>query len=329
MPRPAVRLRATRANPPGLVSGDDERRALYSAALQQSEDLFAAAASVGPLARPLPLFYAVSQAGRALVASRKEEKWQVRGHGLTQEKREPAWSYEGGVLHFGVEPKPGGGLFGATAAALGVRGLTGACDIGALWAALPEAGFPGIETWARALRVWPPIYDREKYAHLRSYHSGYVILPSGFSAEREAIDKLLMRYPDADGAHVVVSQTIIPTEETPFGFGVLVKWPEPPNEPGEQPSKEFLDSRVHVRVPEVRPREHWLVPSVGNGDDGLPLLLLWWALLFGLSLLARYEPVAWQAALNPDASELAVPLEELLDNALEIVPDLFVDALSP
>ncbi len=27
-------------------------------------------------------------------------------------------------------------------------------------------------------------------------------------------------------------------------------------------------------------------------------ILLWWALIFALSLLARYEPVAWQAALD-------------------------------
>ena len=33
--------------------------------------------------RPLPLFYAVSQAGRAVSAARSDEPWKLRHHGLT------------------------------------------------------------------------------------------------------------------------------------------------------------------------------------------------------------------------------------------------------
>jgi hypothetical protein len=58
----------------------------------------------------------------------------------------------------------------------------------------------------------------------------------------------------------------------------------------------------------------------------LPPLLLWWALLFGLSLLARYQPAAWRAALDLDHSPCADPLATLLDEALVIVPDLLFDA---
>lgn len=53
-----------------------------------------------------------------------------------------------------------------------------------------------------------------------------------------------------------------------------------------------------------------------------------WGLLFGLSLLARYEPVAWQKALDPDGSPLAVELEELLDEALEVMPELLAEAIT-
>ena len=66
MARSPVRFRATRAAPPGMAAADEKRRALLSAALQQSEDLFEAAHAVGPLARPIPLFYAISQAGALL-----------------------------------------------------------------------------------------------------------------------------------------------------------------------------------------------------------------------------------------------------------------------
>jgi len=60
-----------------------------------------------------------------------------------------------------------------------------------------------------------------------------------------------------------------------------------------------------------------------HGDQrSLLPVLIWWVLLFGLSLLARYEPVAWQAALDLDHSKIADPLTSLLDDALEIFPDL-------
>lgn len=52
-------------------------------ALEQAEQLFAAAAVTGPTARPLLLFYGVSpQAGRALTAACiVENVWKPRGHG--------------------------------------------------------------------------------------------------------------------------------------------------------------------------------------------------------------------------------------------------------
>ncbi len=70
----------------------------------------------------------------------------------------------------------------------------------------------------------------------------------------------------------------------------------------------------------------WLRPSAD--DIALSWLLTWWTLLFGLSMLARYEPVGWATALDVESSELAVPLEELLDIALELVPELIIDELT-
>ena len=52
-----------------------------------------------------------------------------------------------------------------------------------------------------------------------------------------------------------------------------------------------------------------------------------WALLFALSTLARYHPESWVAALNPDLSRIAVPLERGLDAALSAVPLLLLVAL--
>jgi hypothetical protein len=98
-----------------------------------------------------------------------------------------------------------------------------------------------------------------------------------------------------------------------------VTWPEP--------SPELVPPYPHARIREDRQAsEHWLVPAVGGGTGRLSPLLLRWALLFGLSLLARYQPAAWRAALNFDRSFCADPLTELLDEALDIVPDLLFEA---
>jgi hypothetical protein len=49
--------------------------------------------------------------------------------------------------------------------------------------------------------------------------------------------------------------------------------------------------------------------------------------LFGLSLLARYKPALWVQALAVDRSDRAVPLEVVLDQAVEALPALVYSAL--
>lgn len=63
------RIRALRSRPPGLAAREEERLRVFGAALQQSEELFGAAAAVSEAAKPLPLFYGVSQAGREIAAA--------------------------------------------------------------------------------------------------------------------------------------------------------------------------------------------------------------------------------------------------------------------
>jgi hypothetical protein len=69
-----------------------------------------------------------------------------------------------------------------------------------------------------------------------------------------------------------------------------------------------------------------LLPAVGGSSETLPPLVLWWILLFGLSLFTRYESARWTAALEL-RHPLAVPLEALLDEALEAVPQRILAAL--
>jgi len=91
-PRDALaRVRALRANPPGLAATDPKRRAVFGAALEQFEQLLGAAEVSGPASAPLPLFYALSQAGRAIAAARlpDHQRWDFTGHGLKGQKSYP------------------------------------------------------------------------------------------------------------------------------------------------------------------------------------------------------------------------------------------------
>lgn len=56
-------------------------------------------------------------------------------------------------------------------------------------------------------------------------------------------------------------------------------------------------------------------------------LLAWWAVLFALSMLARYQPNTWTACLDIDTSPYAEPLETLLDRALLTGPELLLHAI--
>jgi hypothetical protein len=67
------RIRVLRARPPARIEG--ERAGVFISALEQAEQLMRAAADVGPAARALPLFYAISQAGRAIAAARLPDRW--------------------------------------------------------------------------------------------------------------------------------------------------------------------------------------------------------------------------------------------------------------
>lgn len=76
-------LRALRHDPPGLAAVRGPRKRTFDAALEQAEQLFAAASVVGAAVRPLLLFYGLSQAGRALAAAWvSADNGQLSGHGI-------------------------------------------------------------------------------------------------------------------------------------------------------------------------------------------------------------------------------------------------------
>jgi hypothetical protein len=123
---------------------------VFAAALRQSEELFDAAKAVSAAAKPLPLFYGLSQAGRAITAARDQDAgWKSYGHGLkvgedSVDIGRSTITADGG----------GKGLFGGFTRALGSDGIEGKVELSSVWASIPElAHLPNLRR--RALGVLP------------------------------------------------------------------------------------------------------------------------------------------------------------------------------
>ncbi|MEN3285199.1 MAG: hypothetical protein V7607_6339 [Solirubrobacteraceae bacterium] len=328
-----------------MAAQDPERRATFDAALRQAQELAEAAAVAGYAAKPLPLFYSLSQAGRAIAASRLARTWQLKGHGLSPRDQAE------GILTSKVEQTGGeNASFPAVAAALGSPPLAGPCELGALWAANPDLASVPIGDRPAALRVElgvrslgrpyddAPPQDPETTP---TTTGGMVSLSVPLAGETVAeVSTALEAYPTLRGA--------VPYGSVPGGSGPVDDASQPVvrlNDPGGR-------SLVNVGVTAddtMMLADYWrrqdemcsfvetsdliqhhatghVLPEVAGGPAPLPLLL-WWGLLLGLSSFARYEPAAWTAAIDPSSSRVAVSLERALDVAESDIPNRILSAL--
>lgn len=276
-----------------------------------------AAGSVGPASRPLLLYYALSQAGRAVVAARGDKAEAPRYHGLSLH------SVTDRILETVVKPKPEG-QFATVAEAVGSPGLQAEVELGALMVTIPElAALPQLEgRWPRALPVW--LSDPNSVWSQSAASTGLgttlrfvplvVVFPHPVPASVGDLADALAPYPTASTVDCA-SLGGPPQEETLDGTGVVIQW----RHPGD--ASDPLPPRY---APEGR---RWLRPAVCGTDLPPNLLMTWWAILFGLSMLARYHPVEWVRALDVDHSSEAVVLECTLDLALKVVPELVLEPI--
>lgn len=290
--------------------------------LAQFDELIAASAAVGPASRPLPLFYALSQAGRAIAAAHAEDAWLLRGHGLSspglgtalldiEVKRAPAEGMDRRWVDSvtGVVSATGNGIF------------TEMATIGTLWASLPEgfyllpASFDSV-SFPMGLAVAP---DSEQLRRLVDPAHLYAVAVD-FEGTPDDLDKdLREHYPSSAGMNAYIPFPGQPVHHvfTPQGSGLAVRWNR------QEAHDAGLDRDVAALE---RDGWLWLRPSVS--EVPLSSLMTWWTLLFGLSMLTRYEPAGWMQALDYESSPLAAPLAKLLDIGLTRVPELTLDALT-
>jgi hypothetical protein len=326
------RIRVLRAQPPARVEG--ERAGVFVSGIEQAEQLMNAAADVGPAASPLLLFYALSQAGRAIAAAHLDDPWRLSGHGL---KLPAPGDPSAGLLHRVVKPENGEGSKGRRQSFAGVAEATGSgqlsspLELGAVWAAIPELmpplPQPPLEdaAWIRPLRVFRPVFDA---AHMRLADMRPLeLLIDGLpDADPDTLLQCLGDYPTAAGAYMWhtrgMRKDILITQPSAVGMLPVFCWPDVPT------NVQLRARHLNGIAPDYRGLgTRLLLPRVG-GKDPLSPLMLWWLLLFGLSSIARYDPELWIAALDANNSRLAVPIEAALGAALDALPELVLDALA-
>lgn len=321
-----LKIRAMRARPPGRAADESDRRGVFSAALGQFDELLDAAAAVGPASRPLPLYYALNQAGRAIAASRQQphRPWRPMLHGLSISLP------DGGALQDTIiSPQRGvsdarPGSFHLMAETIGASHpgsgggspLSNATALRNVWAAIPGLDRPGLGGGCPQALPVEPVGSRE--FPVLAYLRGLDWLPVSETAGDRLREVLTETYP-AYSTGLVVHGVAYDQSADMMAARGEVSW----RSPDETPRSVYMATERYLW-----PCSAWLIPKLSSGDT-LPPILLWWALIQALSSLARYHPAEWTAALDPDRSEWAVSIEKVLRLGLDVVPRLVLMILSP
>jgi len=311
-------IRNLRAAPPlslaSVLVGD--RADVFHMALEQSEQLFRAAAAVERESRPLLLFYGLGQAGRALAAASEAlsvREWPASGHGLkanVAELRPSAiWS-----LRTSVKPDQQD-LFSRASTALGSATDIGEVTMGAAAANLLEFvyEFRGFGEFPRILTVGPALVQSATSVDLDRKPSKFPI-----SVEpEEDLETFLASVPLLARFGFWRDSNQVPQRD--HNGHVLVAVPMEDLDLDGQHAK--LRGRQTYRGQDVAVR------ALGTSPNVVHPLMVWWLVLYPLSMLARYEPRKWQQVLDLRGSTNWSQIEFICDRALDAVPQLLAEAL--
>ena len=301
-------VQSLRARPPGLAGQDGQRRRVFGSSLEQFDELLEAAAAVRPAAAPIPLFYALSQAGRALAAVHiSDSPWRPRSHGLRV--GDPQKTIGDAML---TPEASKAGSFQLFCRSIGSAPLTAPVSLGAVWAATGR--------FQRATGLGAGHPSPLTLQPLDGQLAGCAVLEGDAAADlpdHEAHAAVLLRerlgrYPSSRKGILRVEPDPWPgmTFATPR---VVVSWRTPEGEALELTDvaqQEFVGAEGRLL----------LRPALADGGATLDPIAAMYASLLGLSSLARYHPDAWQAALNRDLAETAITIETAIDLARELLP---------
>jgi hypothetical protein len=320
-------LRSTRAEPPAGIKG--ARRKTYAAALEQAQQMFTAAASVGVATRPVLLFYGLSQGGRAIATAAKHvhnNDYPLSGHGI---KANPS-TLVGTLADVRVygDNTPAGS-FTRLSKILNspVWDHTAPVTLGEAWNTLPEARVFPLDHPAGA-RPLPVTVDEYSVVSQSQTAPPVQLIVTGIPSDImpppqhqgavPALEAFLGQYPKLAGHTAMYPKGVYPD-----GQGGTVHLAYTSSHTGYH--ERTADALAHST--RYRLRDQYVFPAVGANTNSLHPVMAWWAVLFALSMLARYHPEAWADHIAVDTSKVAVRIEHLLTEALTAVPELLLQTI--
>jgi hypothetical protein len=300
--RYALRKRRTSLESKTLLASSSSRRGAFSAAMQQFEELMSASAAVGPASRPITLYYAVVQAGLAVAAAHKTDPWSFSQHGLKlQNARAP-------IAEISVGPE-GIGAFQIVTQATNSPPLHMPVTVDALWSSLPDFEYMKLPSSSAPIAL-----GIHAYVGQTPFLATVIVEDEnpGPKKFKQHLSDRLSAYPGIDGFTVVEGSY---SEVRERRWTVELRW----------------DREIYLGdiAPPYRYNENYFLrPSLDRQGNPPPSpFMTWWAMLYTFSVLSRYYPREWAAALNVDKSDTAALLEYCLELALDVVPHLVRDAL--
>lgn len=332
-------LRALRSQKVGQADKGD-RQKTFNAALEQAEQLFSAGSTVGTATQPILIFYGLSQLGRAIAAASTEldnNDYRLIGHGLSDQLN--------GAATQGLSQVPvrgdGKGAFPMVAKALKASPMSQKLPLGDIWGLLPDAErFPLPGTSSLKRLTLEPEAPHTIRGSVRA-RGGLYPLPVGLqvSVKDPSVGRDVVPHEDIEEEHRLLRKHLEP-------YPSLDGWslPEPSGKIPYQLG--FYGSKTWLHVPITFPKlslESEYAALAGRSteyhgtlsvypkldDSNLPAhpFLLWWAVLFTLSRLARYEPNVWLKLTSVSEDPSAVPIEYILNEAIRAVPELALKAV--
>jgi hypothetical protein len=294
--------------------------------------LFTAAAAVDYASRPILLFYGLSQAGRAVAAASTaadNDSYRLSGHGIEAvnlSQRPP--------LHLIELIDRGRGSFTRLASLLASGSLPKGAPFGQIWATIPDLRDSPLDTGSTEYK--PPLRCEEQYREDVDVLTGSIRLPwhLGEAPDAAAIEAYLAAYPTLSGCEEIQIHAEAMAHSLDGKHGVeQIRDPDPHRiraifgiGRGEMTFRTRPGSPAPAQ-PYIEADDLWLFPATGGAALPLHPLLSWWALLFALSMLARYESASWIGHLDIDASSNAIKLRTALDLALDTCPQLVLAAI--
>lgn len=302
---------------------------MFSAALEQAEQLVCSAADLGPETRPINLFYGLSQGTRAVIAAREasDKALWLSNHGITQRG-----NLDRSIANIEVEQTDkAGGSFTALAGILRSRALPEPVQLGNLLAALP-LHLPTSSWSNRPRAIGVQHIEQSGYGVLVS--SPYIFAGSGnwpvidgvrdmsIEESRKVLtDYIDERYPGMRGMEPRPDgHTQIMVGDSGMQFSLKLALSD--HIGSDVVRQQVLEART-VRVGD----QLFALPSFAGHEPPCHPTVVLYAALWTLSMLARYAPVRWVKSLDVDASQDAVALEEILEDALTLIPWALLDAL--